>query len=530
MATQLVDYSDFSAGEYGVLEPWRAPKGTFTGKNVVQYDTGAIGPRNGLIEIEIDPDGDSFLGTILSVGNFGRKSQSRMWVIMDTTGGNKIYSVERDGTVSDVTEIDAVPTILEPVQSASFEGTEYLCIVSEGLYKLDDDADPIEFSLVDDSPGTRCFARWGERFLAAGGGDDVDPVGPDGSTIPNNRVYFSEPGDPEDWPALNYFTLTGAVVGLYPQRSQLAIATTEGWWVLTGVPGVNAVLRKQIAGITPSWPNQGTVVEPSGNVGFVIGSNEDAQAIHSLGLFTGSSVVYSSTLPFGNGQNYSTEAPTYQALFLRGPDDWIVQGGKDTAPNQAAHFRGGSWHKYEWEVEDETLMGWMIGSVQTDRQFVWVNGDDATAPRLFEWQSYNNKPGFASDDRAQPGDASETPIDAEFTLPEWHEENGKDVGITEIVVDFTSWDTGADDTNHFDLVPTVLRTFGETAPKVGGTLSFDEAVASSSETGTRRRIRYQGVARGLDGTGFQLAFSNIRGCAISRVQVLLETDGPRVGD
>jgi len=41
-------FSDFSSGEYGVVDPGKAPDNTFTGQNVQLYESGLVGVRPGL--------------------------------------------------------------------------------------------------------------------------------------------------------------------------------------------------------------------------------------------------------------------------------------------------------------------------------------------------------------------------------------------------------------------------------------------------------------------------------------------------
>ncbi len=528
---KIIDYSDFSGGEFGLLEPWRAPPGTWTGKNIVQYDNGSLGPRNGLIEVGLSA---SITGQVMSAGPFSRRTESNVWVLVNNAGTRTAKTIEADGTVTNLTLTDAVPAATEPVQSQVFDDIEYLSIVSNGLYKIDPDTNA--FSKVANAPGSRCFIQHGERFFSGGGDTLGFPVTPSGVQGPANRLWYSEPDDPEDWPSLNFIDVVGAIVGLYSQRNQLVIVTTEGWWLLTGVPGVNDTLRRQIKSEFPTWPTQGTIVEPSCNLAFVHGSlqqrdgeDEGEIAVHSLGVFTAATLEYATHMKFGSGQNIITTPPTYQAVTLRGPEDWFVQGGTDTAENRAVLYRNKAWQRIEWEIAGVDLLGWCICMRRTDRlQFLTHTSNNI---RMYEWRAYNNRPAFVSDNYTGPGDDSDTPFVAEFSLPEHHEENGSDLGLVDIVVDFTSWDTGTTETNHFDLVPKVLRAF-EDDEQVAPTLTFDEAVGESPATlaGKRRRKRFQGVAHGLDGTGFRLFFNNIRGVAINRVQVLVDVDGPRVGE
>lgn len=536
---KIVDYSDFSGGDYGILEPWRAPPGTFTGKNVVLYDGGGLGPRNGIKQITLSGDTTNFLGTIISTGAYARRTNSDLWALLDNSGTRKAFTITRAGVIDELTLTDAVPAATEPISSLVYDDIEYLSIVSNGLYKITGGAfAKLPTGAGNGSPGGRCFVQHGDRFFCGGGDTGGVPKAPDGTTASANRLWYSEPADPTDWPMLNFIDVTGAIVGLFSQRTQLVIVTTEGWWILTGVPGVTDVLRRQNKSEFPTWPTQGTIVEPSCDLAFVQGSleqrNGEAEgeiSVPSLGKFTGSTVEYAGHLPFGSGQNYTTYPPTYQAVTLRGPEDCFVQGGIDTAPNRAMFYRNGAWHKIEWQIASTTLLGWCISMRRTDVHQFWANGAAGVAPKLYEWQAYNNRPAFTGDSKKGPGDVSSTPFTAEFSLPEYHEDAGFNIGIVDIVVDFTTWNTGSGSTNHFEIVPTVLRTFGD-AGQVGATITFDEAGSSSATAlvGTRRRERYSGAARNLDGTGYQIKFQALRGVRIDRVQVLVDVDGPRVGD
>ncbi len=527
MARKVISYSDFSGGEYGLLEPWRAPPGTWTGKNIVQYDNGSLGPRNGLKQVTLAP---AITGTILSAGPYSTRTASNVWVIVDNAGTRTVKTITKEGTVSAVTAVSAVPAYAEPIQSLVWESVEYLSIVGSGLYTITGG----NFTKLATGPGCRSFIQHDVRFFAAGG--DASPKAPDGTSSPANRLWYSEPDDPTDWPMLNFIDFYGSIVGLYSQRSHLVVVTTEGWWIVTGVPGVTDTLRRQTKSEFPTWPTQATVVEPSMNLAFVVGSlqqrdgeAEGELAVHSLGVFSGATIEHASHLTFGSGQNIITNPPTFQAVTLRGPEDWLVQGGVDTALNRAMMFRNKAWQKINWEVSAVSLLGWCISMRRTDRhQFLSHTGGTV---KMYDWMAYNNRPAFTADVRKGPGDASSTPFTAEFTTPEHHEDSGSDVGLVDIVVDFTTWNTGSASTNHFEIVPYVLRTFGDTT-QAGSTIVWDEAGSSSAATlaGTRRRERFQGVAYGLDGTGFQLKFQEIRGVAINRVQVLIDVDGPRVGE
>ena len=182
MAQRVVDYSDFSGGEYGVLEPWRAPPGTWTGKNIVQYDNGSLGPRNGMVEINLSA---GITGNVLSAGPYSRRTDSSIWLIVDNAGTRSVKTITAAGVVSNVTAVDAVPAATEPIMSLVYEDIEYLSIVSNGLYKITGgNFTKLPTGVGAGSPGCRSFIQHGDRFFAGGGDTGGVPKAPEGRRAP----------------------------------------------------------------------------------------------------------------------------------------------------------------------------------------------------------------------------------------------------------------------------------------------------------------------------------------------------------
>lgn len=518
---QVLTFDAFQAGEFGSEAPWRAPKGSYTGLNVQRYVDGSLGPRNGLKQLTLS--GAAITGTLAGFGRLFQGNDAPMFALIGTAG----YRITTAGVVTALTgALDAAPT--EPPQAAFVGvGTKtYISSAGDNLYRIDFLADTLTKIATPNSPGARCFVQYGERTLAAGGSAVVAPDGTAGSP---NRIYFSAAANPESWPAANFIDVgdgSNDITGLYPQRTHLVITTSDGsWWILTGVPGVNPVLRKQATSVAPAFPHHAAQLG-NGNVAYTIASSGDTGSTASLGLFTGSQLVLNETINYGNGRR-TQPYPTYTVVPLKNPADWLVQGGSAVAANRAAVFQARGWALHEWQVAGVTLQGYCASDTVGDRHFFTDGGAPATTPKFYEWRSYNNRPGFSGDTLMQPGDASTTPFTARFSLPEWYAPDGREVGLVEVVVDYTTWNTGSASTNHFDITPQVLRTY-ESGSVGGSTLSFDEAGAASSTAiaGTRKRKRFSWG--GLpEGNGFSLDFAALRGCAISKIAVHIEYDGPR---
>src|SRR3990167_2675901 len=120
----------------------------------------------------------------------------------------------------------------------------YYLIATGAAYELTP-ATPA-LSAMTSSPAARAIAQYGERVLL---------VGASGANY--RRLRYSAKADPDSWPALNFIDIPYpntaqegfTVTYITDLRQRLLIANDGGeWWALSGVPGVNDVLRRQQRG------------------------------------------------------------------------------------------------------------------------------------------------------------------------------------------------------------------------------------------------------------------------------------------
>lgn len=527
MSTAVVAFDNFDAGEFGQEAPWKAPKNGFTGRNVVKYVDGSIGPRNGLIEIPTS--GLSPTGVILGMGtnNLARVAASARanWFVI----GTSVYFMTDAGLISAASGSLAVtPTV--PVAAVTKGGVTYLSVLNDKLYKLDHDTQVLTPIATPNSPGLLTLAQYGERTMAGG----ANGKAPDGSAAPTNRVYYSAASDPENWDATanvespaGFFDVGDtsiAITAIIPQRTHLVITTSDGgWWVLTGVPGVNHVLRPQLRSVSPIAPEH---VAQTGNglLAYTIASSSDNGSIASIGTFDGSQITLNEKLKYGDGRQ-SGAYPRYGVVPLKNANDFFITGGPGVAPNHMALRQYEAFTLHDWSVSGVTLYAFVNSETVADKHILTDGGSVGATPRFFKWRAYNNRPAFTSDTGAQPGDASMTPFSATFTTPEWYDEKGREFRVTGVQVDFTSWDTGSTSTNHFDLVLSTLRTWEDGTTRTHTTRTWDQAGASSAATtaGTRHRKRWE-FADSKAGNAFTITINDLRGVAIQKITVRLELD------
>lgn len=528
---QTVTFDDFSAGDFGAEAAWRAPRNSFTGTNILRYADGSLGPRNGLKALTLS--GDAMTGVVKAWGRLLVSATNLIWLVVDATA----YVMSITGVVDSCGAIGITP--VEPPQGVPKGTKTYLTVLGDSLWVVDHIAGTIAQNTaysagppeVGGRPGLRCIAQYGERTLAGGAVPDSGTAGkaPDGTTAPGNRLYFSAASDPTKWPAANYIDIGDTsldICAITPQRTHCMIATTDGsWWILTGVPGVNPVLRQALQGVSPAYPHH---VAPlgNGNLAYYIGSSTDNGSQAALGEFTGSQVRLYDKIPFGSGRR-TTPYPTATVMPLKNADDWFCQSGHG-ADNTMALRQLGAWTKHQWQVSGVTLSGLALTNLPgIGQEFFTDGGAASTTPKIYQWRSYNTRPAFTADSFMQPGDASTTPFTASFTTPEWFDPQGREVSVEAVTVDFTSWDTGSGSTNHYDLNVISTRVYNA-GSSTSSTVNFDQASGSSAATtaGTRQRKRHD-FSNLIEGNGFQLVFSALRGVAIQKIQVHLRIDPPR---
>ncbi len=133
------------------------------------------------------------------------------------------------------------------------------------------------------------------------------------------------------------------------------------------------------------------------------------------------------------------------------------------------------------------------------------------------------RPAFVSDLDAQPGDNSDTPLDASFQVPDYWSESGDEVLVKEVVVDINRWNTGTLVDNQLIVTVTALGRGSEQA-EFSQARTWTQPVGSSPATfkGKPDRIRFGYYSQG-PGAGYRIELSGIRGISVRQIHVITET-------
>ena len=510
MQRRVIKYENFRGGEYGRVEAWNAPPNSWTGQNMIVYRTGELGVRPGLKNIS--PSSGLPAGKIRTFGGSPSVPQN-FWVHKDSD--SKFYTFNAGALA---TASAAATAGAQTAPGDWFIDSGQLYYTAEGLtnsYFIDIQGavTPVVTALTG-SPSGRCIVQYGDRTVIGNITGSLD-----------NRLRFSDPANKNSWPSANFIDVgdSWGVNSLHAQRQHLLIVKQEQHFVMTGVPGVNPVLRKV---------NTGQAGFRSGMV---------AMGDHDLTYGWPTNENYPYTF---NGSNQQDMEHLAEWLVYGGNADAFPCTDPGVAPivgknKGAAYFQGtsnrglllvnGTWSKHVYGV---TVGG--AGLVGNNR---WASGyhsvtvsDGGTAGTVAKFYSLNTEaisPGLESNTSMRAGDDSSTALTGNVTFPEWWSESGSEIRVRSVIVDFRKWDTGSATTNHFDLKVDMLRRYDNTSPTSSNTVSFDQAAASASTSGVIDRRVFGFGEQGV-GNGFQLVFTNVRGIAIQRIEVVLDIDQVRV--
>ena len=475
----------------------------FHALNLVAYRDGSLGPRAGLFNLA--PTGTAN-GLVWGLGWRGTAGGDLFYVqgtafkLLDAgAAGNAVQSVAN--------ALGGTPT--RPV--AWFEGPSpytYVFSYGDGGGRLNHSTDT--WSAFSSEPAAGVVCVYGERVLA--GGISATP----------GRVFYSAALDATTWTADQFFDVgdgRGEVRGLFPQRGFLAILLSNGeWWVLTGVPGVNDVLRRVSGGGVHPWHQ----AEPSMAL---LGDDQIAYVPSSSGwpaMWDGARIKDLRHLDFLGNNEVTPDSPFF-VRTVKGfkPEEYAMFGGKDTGfdyRGKALLYRHGIHTFHNFDIDTDAL----AASDGQGKIFLTDRGAAGTPPKFYVWQINLDRPAFTSDAFAEPGDDStSSAFDCYLEMPEVEAPPGMEIVARAVTVEATSWQHGGSFTNNITIGVDGLDRYEGTGVVSATAQSFNEAQASSSTSGTKRRITKSFAMDPF--AAVQVKLSAIRGCSIRRVVFDYET-------
>ena len=507
MATKRITVESFLGGDHGALASVHAPAGTYSGRDVICYADGNVGPRCGVQPLNIPGMPE---GKLQGLGYFGPGLNPDLrsftdpvpWIIVDDViysipdldaPPNSIGGIATPGGMVANVLVGAVPHITDPaigvgrIPFTAFPGTE-------------------------DVGGTSIIL-FGERLLWAGA-----------SGFPN-RVFYSDPlpvnGDPPTFDAnTNYFDVgfDTLIVGMWSLRDRIYIAKSDGtWWTYTGVPGVSDNLRRSYDG--QSVPAAGAVMG-STSVWFV-GVGEDFPS-----YFNGSTVqAFPEQEALGRlyGQtpqpvSFYQPAVSVIPLSRRGDILFLAGVGVPAANRASLLLREERWSRHSVRPP--------IGvAVPGSDGFVLLSdgGSTATAPQFYTWRAtgLNRPPTGGTGVYDVPATDPTGDYSPEFTIPEVVAGAGQEVTVRKVFADFRSYnETGLDPSDRQATVTVTPTRMYEGSPPI---VAMKPLELGNTGTSTGASVpKVADIGQQASGRGALVTLSGIRACSIERLELEVE--------
>lgn len=515
--TKMVTYKDFSGGDWGELGEFRAAPNMYSGVNVVLYTDGLLGPRAGLHENTYTGTMQGAVYGIFPIGKIGKP--------LAIFAGDGVYSTTEDnsnlGTVTLAATLTAEPT--EFVKAAWYDPNENIYFTSPGdkTYYLNWTTDVLTDLLVTDdgttTRGVETVYLCRDRLYAAGDGRTSGAGG--------QKVTYSAAANFTDFASgtgggnfeVGYFN---SVRSMVESQNGLLFSCLEatnnlgsgvGWYALN--PGTPSGTLRRV-NTQAATERQGEIVNAEGG---------------NFYYWTGWSASSTDTpyLVQSNGAKFDDQSfrhirleGVYRNGYYNAPDQTILYVSSST--NEGWMRCNGAWSKVAFEVD----ISGAVAPTEAGDSFLLPWGATGEDVIVYELKSRTDKP-TAAGGAENPGDNSNTPINAYFYLPAYQSDT-KEVRVRRVIVDFKKWDTShADSNNEFTVV---VNTFGQhNAP--GGTTDgttttsylFSEPQTNASVDGTLdrwvARIGQQGKA-----AAFQVGITGIKGIAIESITVEFDED------
>lgn len=501
---EYVSFEDFKGGEFGELGPWRAPKNSFTGSNVLVYKDGLIGPRPGLADI-----------TPASVANgkvYGLFSPQLTAKPLMVVIGDKIYASSGEvGTLTLQDTLGATPADYVQADWYDPNGNIYLTSVQDKTYAVNWTAGTATAMNTDDAgtgtQGHRSVVLCRDRLYCIGRDSTVDT---DAQRIDiSNAAAFTTFGN---WLDVGYFW---DVYGAIPLQNSLLFGVRgQGWYALVGATP-NGTLRQVDTFLAPGKQHE-IVPADNGQVYFWSGWNgsntqDPTLCVTDGAKFDGESLMH---LRLSGTDRFGTYLTRSKALVYN-----------SNSGNTGFVRVNGVWCKVDYNV---SISGPNCTTGEDD-WVVMVGGDSvATSAKFYAFSPDMDRPGAAGDTvLAQPGDASTTAVNAYFYLPAFQHAQARDMRVRRVIVDFKKWDLDvAGGTNSMTLN---LRNYSRYNLAAGTTDSYStitqtwsEAESATDASGQYDRHIFNIGEGGYTGA-WQIGFTAMVGVAIQRVTIEYES-------
>jgi hypothetical protein len=496
MADTALRFNDWSGGDWGDrLDGSRARVNQWHGRNMQVYRSGLLGPRWGLRALPITGVPNQPLG-----GPFGFSVIGPWLYIVDAA----LHRVDLDGGAAQHFAAYPSPASRWVTLAVDNDGIVY-SLTQGGLFSHD----PAVLSTVAvPTPEPFRFIRRHNLFLL--GVSDTHPWRMWFSTVDDSGPHFDE------WDPNGYIDVGDQepITALLPIYNSLFVGKRSGWWSITGVLGVQNYVRQIAVGNGPVDQRAASVTTRS----------EIAYWPRNIvpTLFDGASVRLAEEHQVDTYTPIGTQAVAATVTSQR-----VLYGYDRPAASSALTRDENRWTYHDFSVR---LGGWAPDVVSNGYEMppdvIYVTGQATAAGTPFVayvWRHEADRPARVDDLDGLPGDASDVPLDAHFSLPEWYEPQGRQVRVRTVIVQFRRWSLAARNTrNRFGVRVVALGGYEE-GQRVPDTQWWTEDTNAepAGTAGTDDSLRINVGDQGY-GNGFRIDVLGVIGVAFRELTVLTD--------
>lgn len=506
-------YEDFSMGDWGVAHPRQAKAGQFHAKNMVVLHDGTLAPRNGLIEQPLE--GAGYVNGALNMLYFGVEHElatPRMvygqdvtprYFEVDTLTAQNPGHFTGPGGAPDPFVFASEPDNGKVAVLERLGFNMYWSPLGDNTYLVNALNDEVTtLTGTNQSFGAHDVIEYLDQVYLIGIGDGASGRG--------HKVTYSAEDDPTTWPVENIFLVGYAWVlgaAIKFQNGLLITSQDFQWWLLQGSPE-DGSLRSVAQSRGPGLNSPGAV-QVYKDVAHFIASDQSSGAFPCT--FDGSELDTETFKHLRGWLGIGTSTAVGGMLSEADGDILFVD-----SEGRALMRHENVWTRHEFEVP----VGRWASGYQDQRFYLAVDGDDTHKPVFYRstFQT-DDHPAIADGEWQSPGDGDLVPVDAWVEFPELYQPDNSLMRPMGVVVEFTSYDTGASVDPHFEVEVDTINRFGQESVLTQSAGEWDESETAfaSSEAGVRRRVVLRALDPKAEGSGLMVRVKDIRGVKFERI-------------
>lgn len=494
---KAIDYSNFSAGEWGLKGGDKAPPGSFHASNMMVYSNGYIGPRPGIKDFTPD---NMPVGELRALVETPTPDREGLFII----GNTAYYYSFRDLSITPVALTGDVLSAGTGPLHPHIDTATFLVAVPDspgGVWRLDQVAGTM--AQIDSAPAGVDLAIYDAQLIVVGSSDRPRLFGSapseDGIAYDFSDGMFQDVGD--NW----------GIGAILVQRNYLTIIKRNSIHVMSGVFGDNSMVIRDVSHAVATNVPWHTTLDNDDRIWYLPlfreNPNEFSGATISwLGQFNGLSPREGEDglLPVKRGITAFEGQLTGSSIIA-------VQGG-DAQVGILNHNNIMSFQHFEVPVSG------MVASLNNHVVFT-DGGDTDIAANVYACNFELDRPAFISDNNASPGDGSNTPLETFFELPYYFAPDGRMVRVRAVSVEVYKYDTGVY-TNTLNLNANTLNRTNGAGDIANDLSSWSEDASLATVDGVHDRLVFPKLCAW--GEGFKIRISSVVGLSIKSVHIDFE--------